>query len=213
MRQGLQASSMKGRPRRPFLFLRDGVNLRILGALPLVLPFSRRRAQNPGPSMKRIPPLLLLAILAAGPGTGLTQDRIYRCGNEYTNTVQDAEAKGCKLLEGGNITIIPATRQPSATARAQTASNTRVSESPARDSDTRLILESELKKAEQRQQELLRDYNNGEPEKRPEEVRNYQKYVDRVNELKAALTRNESDMTSIKRELTRLGSSAPAPAR
>ena len=74
----------------------------------------------------------------------------------------------------------------------------------ARDTDARLILESELKKAEVRQAELLKDYNNGEPEKLGAEMRNHQKYLDRVAELKAAIARNESDMAGIRRELGRL---------
>ena len=35
--------------------------------------------------------------------------------------------------------------------------------------------------------------------------RNYQKYLDRVNDMKAALTRKEADVASIKRELSKLG--------
>lgn len=38
--------------------------------------------------------------------SSFAQTRIYRCGNEYTNTVPDAQAKGCKLVEGGNVTVI-----------------------------------------------------------------------------------------------------------
>lgn len=81
----------------------------------------------------------------------------------------------------------------------------------AKDSDARLILEAELKKAEARQIELQKEYNNGEPEKLGPEVRNYQKYLDRVAELKAALARNESDIAGIRRELARLGA-APGAA-
>ena len=36
--------------------------------------------------------------------SSFAQSRIYRCGNEYTNTVTEAQAKGCKLVEGGNVT-------------------------------------------------------------------------------------------------------------
>jgi hypothetical protein len=77
-------------------------------------------------------------------------------------------------------------------------------EQKARDSDAKLILESELKKAEARNADLLREYNNGEPEKRGDEARNYQKYLDRVAELKASLARNESDIAGIRRELGRV---------
>ena len=76
-------------------------------------------------------------------------------------------------------------------------------EQRARDSDARQILNAELKKAEARQIELQREYNKGEPERRGDETRNYQKYLDRVAEIKASLARNESDMASIRRELAR----------
>lgn len=33
------------------------------------------------------------------------QDRIYRCGNEYTNSVPSPQTKGCVLVEGGNVTV------------------------------------------------------------------------------------------------------------
>ena len=77
----------------------------------------------------------------------------------------------------------------------------------ARDSDSRAILETELRKAESRQAELLKEYNNGEPDKLGPETRNHQKYLDRVAELKASILRNESDIAGIKRELGRV----PAP--
>jgi hypothetical protein len=66
------------------------------------------------------------------------------------------------------------------------------------------VLEAELKKAEARQAELQKEYNNGEPEKQGSEGRNYQKYLDRVAGMKAELARNESDIAGIRRELGRL---------
>lgn len=38
------------------------------------------------------------------------QNQIYRCGNEYINNAADARSRGCKLVEGGNITIVEGTR-------------------------------------------------------------------------------------------------------
>ena len=64
-------------------------------------------------------------------------------------------------------------------------------------------MSAELKRAEARQLELQRDYNQGQPERRADESRNYQKYLDRVAEIKASLARNESDIASIRRELAR----------
>jgi hypothetical protein len=147
------------------------------------------------------------------------QDRIYRCGNEYTNTVPQGQEKGCKLVEGGNVTVVQGHRPAKAVAPKAAASGNpapvagaRVDQADqkARDSDARLVLQSELKKAEARQLELTKEYNNGEPEKRGDEVRNNQKYLDRVAELKANLARNESDIAGIRRELARLPAGAPA---
>ena len=73
-----------------------------------------------------------------------------------------------------------------------------------RDADSRQILESELKKAEARQADLLREYKGGEPDKQGGEARNYQKYLDRVAELKASIARNENDIAGIRRELGRV---------
>jgi hypothetical protein len=145
------------------------------------------------------------------------QSRIYRCGNTYTNNAAEAQANGCKLMEGGNITIVEGTRvhtpAPVRVATApqsvSTASVQRIDpeDQRARDNGARSILEAELRKAEQRQVELVKEYNNGEPEKMGPEHRNHQKYLDRVAELKASIARNESDIAGIKRELAR----APAP--
>ena len=50
---------------------------------------------------------------------------------------------------------------------------------------------------------MQKEYNNGEPERLGDE-RNYQKYLDRVADLKAAIARKESDIAAIKRELSKL---------
>lgn len=146
------------------------------------------------------------------------QDRIYRCeGNEYTNNATTAAQRGCKLVEGGNLTVVTAPKRAAAPApsgeRVAAATSTS-SAAPApsridtaeqrnRDSDARAILESELKKVEAKQAELLKEYNNGEPEKRGAELRNNQMYIDRVAEMKAQIARNDSDIAGIKREIGR----------
>lgn len=146
--------------------------------------------------------------------SALAQERIYRCGNEYTNTVTEAQAKNCKLVSGGNVTVVQAHKPPAASAARGTSSGQRVDagDQRAKDSDTKLILESELKKAEARQAELLKEYNNGEPEKLGPEARNHQKYLDRVAELKASISRNESDIAGIRRELGRVPAGSAASA-
>ena len=49
---------------------------------------------------------LLLAVLANG--SAYAQDRIYRCGNEYTNMVSRAQEKTCTLITTGNVNLLPA---------------------------------------------------------------------------------------------------------
>lgn len=138
------------------------------------------------------------------------QDRIYRCGNEYTNTVSEAQAKQCKLVSGGNVTVVQAVK-PGAKV-ASIAPRADASEQRAKDSDARLILEAELKRAETRQEELLREYNKGEPDRLPLEVRDQQRYMNRIAELKASISRNESDIAGIRRELARVLSALATPA-
>jgi hypothetical protein len=153
--------------------------------------------------------LAFAAIAAAG---AHAQTKIYRCGNSYTNSEAEAKAKGCKPMDGGNITIVEGTKVNGAAATKvatapQAASSQRIDsdEQKQRDSDAKAILEAELKKAEARRDELLKEYNNGEPEKLGPEHRNNQKYLDRIAELKASIARNENDIAGLRRELARAG--------
>lgn len=168
--------------------------------------------------MKQMWIVLMMCSVVAG--LALAQEPIYRCGNEYTNTKPDARTKGCKLVEGGNVTVVQGTRLPKAAAKANAAASGGVANGPrvdagqqkARDSDARLILQEELKKSLLRQEELKKEYNNGEPEKRGDEFRNHQKYLDRVAEIKASLARNENDIAGIRRELDRQPAAVQAPS-
>jgi hypothetical protein len=163
---------------------------------------------------------LVFAAVALLASPSFAQERIYRCGNEYTNNIKDSKNGDCKLVEGGNVTVVQGTRipvaapvrvaavspQPSSSTSGQRVDN---SDQRTRDSDSRGILESELKKAETKQAELLKEYNNGEPDKNALELKNPQRYIDRLAELKANIARNDSDIAGIKRELGRnQGSSA-----
>ncbi len=158
--------------------------------------------------MKHVFAVFVIAALQST--SALAQERIFRCGNEYTNNAADAKARGCKPMEGGNITVIQGTKPATATTPARKASGTQGNdrvdgaEQRNRDADARAILESELRKAEARQAELRKEYNNGEPDKQGSEGRNYQKYLDRVAAMKAELDRTESDIAGIRRELGRL---------
>jgi hypothetical protein len=140
---------------------------------------------------------------------------VYRCpGNVYTSdrelTAKLAEEKGCKSIEGTPVTVIQSQRpRPSATpvpasgARPSGEGKVEPSQQRARDSDARRILEDELKKEEDKLGELQKEYNGGNPERRGDE-RNFQKFQERVAELKAAVGRKESDIAAIKRELVKI---------
>ena len=145
--------------------------------------------------------LVLLVWLGS---TGVfAQDKVYRCGNEYTNMPPPGGAAKCVLITQGNVTVVPAVKAPPPVTRTQPAAP-RSDAQRSKDADARFILESELTKALNHQAELRRDYNNGEPEKLGAETRNYQKYVDRIAEMKANIQRNEADIASLKREIARL---------
>lgn len=166
-----------------------------------------------------LPVAALTAFLAASLLATPALAQIYRCAGasgttpEYINNAKDAQTRGCKTMQGGNVTIMqgvpaqkPAVRVASTSASGSATRTDGGSEQKARDSDARSILESELKKAEAKLNEQQKEYNNGEPEKQGIEGRNYQRYLDRVAELKDGITRNQSDIAGLKREISRLPS-------
>ncbi len=165
-------------------------------------------------------PRLAAAVLATLVQAALAQAAstvVYKCpGNVYTSdrelSAKQAADQGCKVIEGTPITVIqgrPPSPRPSGgaapAAGAARPAEARVDASAqrARDSDSRRILEAELRREEERLAELKREYNNGEPERQGNE-RNYQKYLDRVADLKSGITRKEGDIAAIKRELAKL---------
>jgi hypothetical protein len=156
-------------------------------------------------------------------GAVFAQDRIYRCGNEYTNNPSSAQVKDCVVLQGGNITVVQGTKLAAKAANGAPragggspatapADQPRVdpAQQKARDSDARTILEGELKRTEAKLADLQRLFNNGQPVAQGEEARNPALYAQRVAELKASLSRTEADVAGIRRELQRAGGSATA---
>lgn len=152
------------------------------------------------------------AVFASG---AFAQAKIFRCGNTYTNDEAQAKAQNCKLVEGGNVTVVQGTKVNGAAASsavrpvvAPPTARVDAGEQKARDGEAKSILEAELKKAQDRRAELLKEFNNGEPDKLGPETRNHQKYLDRVADLKASLERNEKDIAGLQRELGRFGGTA-----
>lgn len=135
---------------------------------------------------------------AAGAGSG-----VFRCVDadgrtEYRNV---GDTKGCKRVETDSVNTVPFPRAASAPST-QPRGNTRVDAGAqrGRDNDRRRILEDELASEEKRLADLRQEFNNGEPERRGDE-RNYQRYLDRVERLKADIARSEANVESLKREL------------
>jgi hypothetical protein len=127
----------------------------------------------------------------------------------YTDAMspQEARDKGCRTIEGAPVTIVPANKpKPSAApASGSRPGDARIdpAEQRSRDSDAKRILGDELRREEERLTLLRQEYNNGEPERKGDE-RNYQRYLDRVTEMKAAIQRKEGDIAALKRELAKL---------
>lgn len=155
----------------------------------------------------------LLVLLIGGMGAASAAGEgsvMYRCpGNAYNNTLsaKEAKEKGCKSIEGAPITVIQANRPrpvPSTSSSSLSPIGSRINpaDQRARDSDARRILESELGREQERLSELRTAYAGGQPERQGNE-KNYQKYLDRVAEMKSAIDRKESDVASIRRELAR----------
>lgn len=160
--------------------------------------------------------------------TAQAQPVVWRCGNEYTNQPGDNPgARGCRQVEGGNLTIVEGTRRRDPSASSDTAGassaasprpvpapagttvrspNERVerSDQQARDRDARLILETELRRAQDRMQELAREFNQGRPVPLPGEQSTDPRYLERADELQRRLERAQSDVAAIEREIARL---------
>lgn len=156
----------------------------------------------------------ILCVTAVLAGHAAAQDAakpVYRCPGPpvlYTDALsaQEARDKGCRLIEGAPVTVVQMPKRPAPPpASAARGGEARVDSAAqrSRDSDSRRILETELKREEEALAALKKDFNNGEPERRGEE-RNFAKYQERVAEMRAAIGRKEADIAALKRELAKL---------
>jgi hypothetical protein len=158
--------------------------------------------------------LVLLAVVPAARPQGVpSSGPVYRCPGPpilYTDQITEREAKekNCRTIEGAPVTIVQTPKPSPARSKEPIASGPREGKVDAnaqrqRDGDARKLLEAELKREEARLADLQKEYNNGEPERQGSE-RNYQRYADRVAEMKSAISRKEEDIAAIKRELAKL---------
>jgi len=143
-------------------------------------------------------------------GYASESQQIYRCGNAYTN--QPSSTQNCKLVSNtaGRVIVIEGVRVQAAPSVSPNVGAAKVdsAEQRQRDTQAQAVLQAELQKAQKQHADLLREWNNGEPERRADEFRQPQKYQDRVTQLRAALQRTEADVAGLQRELSRLPVSA-----
>jgi hypothetical protein len=158
-------------------------------------------------------PLFALASLGAQ-----AQGTVYRCPGPpvlYTDALSAKEAhdKGCRTIEGTPITVVQTPRpRAAANAASPAADGARGADSRidagqqrVRDDERRRVLQAELRQAEERLANAQKEFNNGQGERRGDE-RNYQKYLDRMAELKDSVARYEADVQALKREIAKLPS-------
>lgn len=164
----------------------------------------------------------VLSLVGAANGLWAAPERVFRCGNLYTNVDKSGD-KACEALGTDRISVFTVPEaKPAASSiaspgagsgggksapgnsAAKTATRISSNTQRQRDAESRQILEAEWRKAQARLQELQKEYNNGEPERLGPEVRNPQKYLDRVAELKANMVRAAGDLAGLRRELARL---------
>lgn len=139
---------------------------------------------------------------AVAPVVAPTQGGIFKCvdpnGNVTYGNVGDV--KGCKRIETESINTIPSQRPVARPGDAKAPNRVEAGAQKGRDNDRRKILEEELSSEEKRLADLRREFNSGEPERKGDE-RNYQRYLDRVERLKADISRSEANVDSLRREL------------
>ena len=139
---------------------------------------------------------------------------VYRCPGPpvlYTDALSAREAldKGCRTIEGTPITVLqsPKPRPPSsaaATGASTDGGRVDANQQRTRDAERRRVLEAELREEEARLATAQGEYAGGNAERQGAEGRNYQKYLDRMAELKASVNRQESDIQALKREISKL---------
>lgn len=155
-------------------------------------------------------PLFVLASAGAQ-----AQGTVYRCPGPpvlYTDALSAKEAneKGCRTIEGTPITVVQTVKPRSPVAAPSTVEGSRGAESRVdagqqrvRDDERRRVLQSELRVAEERLAGVQKEFSNGQGERRGDE-RNYQKYLDRMAELKDNIARYEADVQALRREISKL---------
>jgi hypothetical protein len=140
---------------------------------------------------------------------------IYMCVDaEGRKTLTDVNRAGCKTLVPSVIASEPvaAPRRAASPGPIRLASVAPKASAPAdfpridsaqqkaRDDDRRGILHEELRSEERKLADLLKEFNNGEPERQGNE-RNYAKYQERVAAMRDNIGRAEKNIQALRREI------------
>jgi len=163
-------------------------------AFTLAMPLLALAQQRPS-----TPPAAAPVPAPGGPAPG----GVFRCldtdgKTEYRNI---GDTKGCKKIETETVNTVPFPRAATARPDGKAPNRIEAGAQRGRDNDRRKILEEELASEQKRLVDLRSEFNNGEPERRGDE-RNFQRYADRVEKLKADISRSEANVESLKRELS-----------
>ncbi len=162
---------------------------------------------------------LLLQALASFPVLADDSQDVYLCVDErgqkeYKNT---GITKGCKKVDLPALTTFAAPKSRSAPkdGAAKSGDKATPASSPAdfpkvdstaqkkRDTDSKQILQDELRNEEQKLADLKKEFNNGQPERRGGEA-NFAKYQERVQQMKEDIARSEKNVEALRREISNL---------
>lgn len=160
-------------------------------------------------------PCLAAALLfgAAGQAGARAEGSIFLCVDangkrELTDTMKP----GCRQLTVPGSIPAPAPRKASSVAGTSTRTTAPApadfpkvdtSTQRVRDSERRDILNEELRAEERRLADLRKEFNSGEPERQGNE-RNYAKYQERVEQMRASIKRGEANIEALNREISNI---------
>jgi len=173
-----------------------------------------------GDKMMRFVCVFSLLFVVSVHAVTAAEPRVYRCDKAvYTN--QPDASQRCVPLTGGNVTVIEGTRVNSAAqtatfttsanavnASATSSAKVDTQEQKQRDAQAVAVLQAELQKAQSRHADLLKEWNQGEPDRHAIDIKQPAKYQERVAQLRLALQRSEADVMGLQRELNRFNNAA-----
>lgn len=156
---------------------------------------------------------------------------IYRCGNEYLNDAAQAEARGCRVVEAGGVTVTvtgtrvlsrpaePDPAQASTPAQTPTQAPTQARAASAASSSSSASVnvppkattwrtDSADQRARDRDALSILQAELGKAEallaERQRELADPQRHASRLGDLQSSIARHLSDVAGLKREISRL---------